>query len=188
MAKSAQKIHSRLNLNLLYPQGMAQKLPIRFLKWLISYGRFIVVIVEILVLSTFAFRFKLDADLANLKEKINEQVPFIESLGQDEALIKQTQQRLAIVKKTYAAFGQDQKFLPKISTQTPTAIKFTNFNIEQTEIGALKFKISAQTNSIDSIAFFLKGLRNDPDLKDINLTNINFEQGSVIFSITGATK
>ncbi|MBI2595221.1 hypothetical protein HYW46_00610 [Candidatus Daviesbacteria bacterium] len=188
MAKPVQKNTPRVNLNLLYPQGIAQKLPIRFLRWLLSYGRFIVVAVEIFVLAAFAFRFKLDADLTNLKEQINEKVPFIESLSADEARIKQTQQRLAIIKNVYAFSGSWQGILSKISAQIPITAKLTSINSEKNDSGVLQFKLNAQTTNISDVALLLKGLREDKELKDINLSNISFEQGYILFSITGSIK
>lgn len=194
MVKTAQRTGSRLNINLLYPQGIMQKLPIRFIKWLISYGRFIVVVVEIFVLATFLYRFKLDADLATLNEKINDSVQYIENLSEDEALIKQTQLRLSIIKKVYSASSAWQNNYTKISAQTPVQVKFTNLSTEKTESGFLQFKIVAQTNNISDVALFLKGLKESKgskgelDFADISLTNISFEQGLIEFNISGRTR
>ena len=83
----------KISLNLLYSQGTPLKWPAKILTWALSAGRYIGIAVEILVLATFAARFKFDADLADLKEKINQQIPYIESLQKEESLIKQTQFR-----------------------------------------------------------------------------------------------
>src|SRR5438270_3459420 len=99
MPNPVQKVFAKINLNLLYPQGIPEQLPLRFLKWLISYGRFIAVAVEILVLATFIARFKLDADLSDIKQKIKDQAPYIQALSIDEAIIKETQLRLSTIKK-----------------------------------------------------------------------------------------
>lgn len=190
MAKSAPlKPHLRVNLNLLYPQGIPQKLPVRFLRWLISYGRFIVVIVEIVVLVCFALRFKFDADLANLKEKINSQVPFLESLYLDEALIAQTQLRLSRIKNTYTFSPMWSKTLTELSSQMPTGVKLTSLNLERVpQEGSLTFKVSAQTPSNNDVAAFLNGLKRNQFFKDANLTSVSFDQGIIIFTITGIAK
>lgn len=190
MAKSApNKPHLRVNLNLLYPQGIPQKLPVRFLKWLISYGRFIVVIVEIVVLACFALRFKFDADLANLKEKINSQVPFLESLYLDEALIAQTQLRLSSIKNTYTFSPMWSKTLTELSSQMPTGVKLTSLNLERvSQEDTLTFKVSAQTPSNNDVAAFLNGLKRSQFFKDANLASISFDQGVIIFTITGTAK
>lgn len=190
MTKSAPiKPHLRVILNLLYPQGIPQKLPVRFLKWLISYGRFIVVIVEIVVLVSFALRFKFDADLADLKEKINSQVPFLESLVLDEALIKQTQLRLASIRSTYTFAPMWSKTLTELSSQMPTGIKLTSLNLERApQDSGLTFKVGAQTPSNNDVAVFLTSLKRSQFFKDINLASVSFDQGVIVFTIIGTAK
>ncbi len=190
MSKSTvQKIRSRINLNLLYPQEAQQKFLVRFVRWLISYGRFIVVFVEIIVLACFAMRFKLDADLATLKEEIKERVPYLESLKSDEAIIKLTQQRISLIGSSYAASLTWQSTLEKIAQQTPKEVKLSGIGMEKSPLGTgLSFKISGQTPSNNMLALFLAGLKEESEFKDINLANISYEQGQIIFSITGATK
>jgi hypothetical protein len=187
--KSAPTIHSRINLNLLYPQGVPQKIYIKFLKWLISYGRFIVVGVEIIVLACFGMRFKLDADLADLKEKINSQVPYLESLVVDEAVIKQTHLRLATAQSTYNLSPSWLKTLNEISSLTPLDVKLTTLTIEKNPtLPTLAFKISAQTPSHNMLSVFLVGLRESKAFKDVGLSNISYDDGEITFTITGSTK
>src|SRR3989344_2931274 len=97
MAKSAPKKELRLKLNLLHPNEIPPSLPTRFLRWIVSYGRYIVIFTEIIVVSAFVFRFKLDADLDQLKTDINKDIPYIEGLIADEALIRQTQLKLQTI-------------------------------------------------------------------------------------------
>ena len=189
MAKPApKKTGIRINLNLLYPQGIPQKLPVKFLKWLISYGRFIVVIVEVIVLGTFAMRFKLDNDLANLKEQINSKVPYIESLGLDEALIKQTQSRLLTIKNSYQTSSKWTQVFQKISADTPPAVVFSTLSVSKTEKNNFQFKIAAQTNSNTNITLLLNKLKAEGDFQNIVLNTISLEQGQILFAISGETK
>lgn len=189
MATPAQKFLARISLNLLYPQGIPQKWPLKFLRWLISYGRFIVIAVEVLVLATFAMRFKLDADLGYLQEKINSRVPLIESLAADEAVIKQTQLRLSQVKKSYTSLPPWQKTLTEISDQTPQQARLANLTLERTGSSTnLQFKLTAQAASHADLAIFLNGLKNSPQFESVTLANINFDERELIFTITGTTK
>lgn len=187
MASSVRKaVVSRLKLNLLYPQNEGQKLPLKFLKWLISYGRFIVVIVEVVVLGTFATRFKYDADLASLKEEINSRIPYLEVLSNDEAVIRQTHQRLELIKKTYASSSKWDGILRKISSQTPANVKINNINIVMANpAGVFNFKVTAETNSNSNLAVFLHGLRSEPSFKDVALVSISLDKGTINFTIIG---
>ncbi len=87
-----------IRLNLLHPLGSQEPILTRFIRWLLSSGRYIVIVVEAIVLIAFLSRFKFDADLQNTKEAIEAQLPFIQSLKADEALIRRTQLQLATVK------------------------------------------------------------------------------------------
>ena len=190
MLKSAQKNPKhRINLNLLYPQGVPEKLPLKFLKWLISYGRYIVVVVEIVVLACFAVRFKLDADLADLKENINSQVPYLESLSVDEALIVQTQQRLSNVQKVVEASSLWNKTFTQIASQTPPGVKVTSINLEKAgpTLNKINIKITGKTSSNNDVALFLSGLKQDPFFTEVSLASISFDQGVILFSINGST-
>lgn len=186
--KTAQLTKFRLNLNLLYPQGLSEKIPVRFLKWLLAYGRFIVIAVEIVVVAAFVFRFKLDADLDDLKRKINNEIPYVEGLSVDEALIKQTQSRLIVVSKT----SQDSKawvdIMPRITQYVPQRLRLTNLNIEKDANSKLNLKITGKSKSNNDLSFLINSLKKDAQLKDINLANIIFEQGEIGFTITGSTK
>lgn len=188
MAKTVQKVYHRLNLNLLYPQGIPQKIPVRFLKWLITYGRFIVVGVEILVLGGFLLRFKFDAELADLKEKINAQVPYIESLQSDEAVIRQTQLRVDTIKNVFHFSPSFKETLDRISAQTPKSVKVTTVNLNNKTPNSIAFIVTAQSTSNNDLAFFIKDLKSEPKLKEVNLTNINLDQGRIIFTITGVSQ
>lgn len=187
MAKPAQQV--KISLNLLYPQGIPLKLPVRLFKWLLSFGRYIGIIVEILVLVTFAARFKLDADLAEVNEKINQQIPYVENLSPQADSIKQTQFKLSVVKKNLSSSPDWKIALDKIAKLTPKNTSFNSLNLEPSKVGKdLKFRINGVASTNNELALLLNGLKNDPILKDINLANLSFDEAGLLFTITGATK
>lgn len=189
MPKPAQKKDhplSRIKLNLLYPQSETQKLPVRFLTWLINYGRFIVIFVEILVVATFLARFKFDSDLSDLKDEIKKNIPYLESLSADEVLIKQTQSKIGLVKKNYQTTPNWTDFSQKFLTIIPNGVKLTTFNWQHSKDGlVINFKLTASAATNSDLSSFMTSLKNEPSLKNIQLTNINFDAGQIIFSITG---
>ena len=181
---------SKLNLNLLFPQGVAQKLPVKFLRWLITYGRFLAIVVEIIVLITFALRFKLDDDLSNVEQKINLQIPYIASLEPNEALIRQTQFKLSRIKTTYSQNVSWHTTLSTIAAQEPQGISVASINLshETAPSEGITFKISGTSPDVTDLAIFLGGLKKEPTFQNINLTSINFNQGQITFTISGETK
>ncbi|MBI2594057.1 PilN domain-containing protein [Candidatus Daviesbacteria bacterium] len=185
MSDSAQSQRLRIKLNLLHPKELQMKLPERFLKWLISYGRFIVIFVEIIVVAAFLSRFKYDADLDELKRKINQDLPYVEGLSTDEALIEQTQNRLALIDKTYLASDLWQETIVNLSSLTPSSIQFRGLTLEEKDEKNIAFRINGSTISNTDLGVFLNNLRTQDYLRDINLTNIGFEDDQILFTVTG---
>ncbi len=187
MPKTAKPL--RLNINLLYPQGIPLKLPTKILKWLLSFGRYIGIIVEILVLVTFAARFKLDADLADVNEKINQQIPAIENRAKDEQNIRLLQFKLTAAKKGFDQVPNWQNILNNLSAQIPKGTIFTNISFERAKNSAdLQFKIVGTASSNSDLAILLNGLKSQPSFQNVNLVSLNLDDTGLSFSIIGAVK
>ncbi len=177
-----------IHLNLLYPQGSERKIYLKFLHWLVTYGRFIIIFVEIIVLGAFGLRFSYDAQLSDLKEGIKKQTQALESYYIEEPRIRLLQKKLEFIKTSYAANPDWRKVLTQISAEMPLTVKLTNFVIDQDPTLAtqkVQFKMSAETSSINDLGYFLKNLRENKTLKDVILQNISIEQGKIIFNIAG---
>lgn len=185
MPSSAKQYKLRIDLNLLHPKEIPAKLPERFLKWLISYGRFIVILVEIVVVGAFVTRFKLDADLDGLKIKIKQDLPYIEGRATDEALITQTQNKLALIDKTYQGSDTVSETIIDISSQTPDSIIFTSLLVEEKDEQNMNFRINAATQSNLELGIFLNNLKSLENFRDINLASISFDNDQIVFSVTG---
>lgn len=175
----------RIKLNLLHPKEAPTKLPEKFLKWMISYGRFIVILVEIIVVAAFLARFKYDADLDNLKRQINLDLPYVEGLATDEALIKQTQSKLALIDKTYLASDRWQETVTEIGAQMPQSIQLVGLALEDKDEKSINFKINGVTFSNSDLGVFINNLRKQEDFKEINLASIVFNSQEISFTITG---
>ena len=171
----------RLRLNLLKPQGTPEKVAVKLIRWLLSVGRFIIVLVEALVLIAFLSRFKFDADLEDLKEKVDNQIPFIQSLKNDENLIRQTQLKLSIIKEKRLKYPDYEQILSKISSQTPTNIKITSISIDKKEHTDIKIVGTSITN-ID-ISEFAKNLKKDNFFSEVELVNVGLQDDAITFSL-----
>lgn len=185
----APKAKPVININILFPQGIPQKLPIKFLKWLLSYGRFMAIAVEIIVVATFVIRFKLDADLNNINDQINHQVPYIQSLSEDEAKVRQLQFKISTVKRLYDSNPDINSILSAIASQMTSGTKLSTINIDATDKQAgLQFRVNGVSSSPNDLSILLAGLKQVKLFKDIALANISYDQGQLNFSISGGVK
>lgn len=176
-----------LNLNLLKPQSNPEKLPVKFLHWLLSSGRYLFVVVNGLVLIAFIARFKLDADLSAKKEAIEEQIPYIESLKPNETLIRETQLKLATIANTKRGTLDWSTILKKIADQTPTSVRITNINIEKSN-GTATVHIGALTSNNDDTSNFINGLKQEQTFSNVTITSIGLDQGIIKFTINVVVK
>lgn len=186
---AAPKKNSSSNLfkvNLLIHKGDQAKLYIRMFHWILSSGRFIVIVVELVVIGAFVMRYKLDGELIDLQEKIKEQIPYIQSLAEDETAIRQVQFQLSTIKQTKNDGLLFPAALVKVASLTPKSIRLTTVTVDRTQsFPKTTLFISGQTPSNRELSAFIQLLQKDPAFSDINLTNISFE-GQTVFTITGS--
>lgn len=183
MAKSILKFS--INLDLLKPQTQSQNLVAKGLHWILSAGRFLIIFVEIIVLAAFLARFKLDADITEVKESIEAQIPYIESLKQDEILIRQTQFQISTIKDIKNNSFDFVQILNQIANQTPLGVTISNLNFEVTT-GKVSIKMAGIAQSNNELATFIFGLKTNQNFSEVNLTNVSVEQGLINFSLTAS--
>lgn len=172
------------NIDLLRPQGESQKLLVKLLGWLLSAGRYIIIFVEILVLLAFAARFKLDADIANVKEQVDLQIPVIDSLKSEEALIRKTHFQLATIKDLRQGELEYGDVLTNIANQTPTGVSLTNLNFEQDkdQVNVKMTGVALNDQELSTLVFGLK----EAKFLDVAIASVNLERGLINFTLTAS--
>lgn len=96
-------------LNLLPKSAFEKSLFGRIIKWGLTTGRHIIIIVEILVITAFLSRFKLDSDVGELEEALKQRQTILESYIPTEQVFLEIQTRLNIAQKVFTSqknFGQ----------------------------------------------------------------------------------
>lgn len=176
-----------IRLNLLKPQSNPEKLAVKLIRWLLSSGRFIFVIVNAIVLIAFGARFKLDADLATKKEAIEQQIPYIESLKLYETLIRETQLKLLTIGSVKKGTIDWTMILKKIADQTPLGVKIISINIIK-DIGSATIHINGETEANNNLTSFVKGLKEEDIFSDVSLAGVGLEQDTIKFTIDASTK
>lgn len=172
-----------INLNLLKPQSESPKNVLKLIHWVLFAGRYIVVVVEIIVLAAFLMRFKLDADIADTQERIAEKAQYIQSLSSVEKEVRQIQFQLGSVKSLKAKVPDFVTILRHVSDQTPTEIALANISVESAE-GNAAIKITGDAKDNNQVLAFTQSLKGDSFFSEANLTSIGLEQNVIKFIIT----
>lgn len=71
----------------------------RFLNWSLTYGRYIIIVTELIVLLAFFSRFRLDQQLTDLHESINQKQSIILSLSAFEKDVRRIDERIKKIKE-----------------------------------------------------------------------------------------
>lgn len=179
-AKNEHKILIRLNL--LKSQTDSSKLTVKIFRWLLVSGKYIFILVEMIVLIAFFIRFRLDTDLQSKKKDIDKKKDYIESLRSSEIAIRQTQFKLTTIGKFYSNYADNTQIVKELADQTPLGVKFVTLSLEN-QADKIVIKLSAQSQSSTDILLFLAGLKSNKNFQEVILTTLGLEQNIVKFTI-----
>jgi len=171
------------NINLLPRDEFDRSFFGQFLAWALSYGRYIIIITQIVVLSVFFLRFKLDREHTDLKEAIAQKQAIIASVNGMENDIKSLQIRISDIKN----LEQEQDFQTNVfaflSQITPPDLVFKDLHITRNQIG-----ITANSLSLKSFGSFLTFMKKSDKFLDISLGDIIRNAGVINFKIDANIK
>lgn len=106
----------------------------RFLKWALSFGRWIVILTELIVILCFLSRFKLDRDLTDLGEEIRQQQAIIASFGDLEKDFRNLQKRLDTIDKLEKKQLLASLLLDALSKTVPLDVSLTDLTVKEKEM------------------------------------------------------
>ena len=178
----------KIKVNLLYPQGLPQKLPALFIQWLLSYGRIILIVVEIVVLATFAMRFSLDAQISDNKELIQQNTVPITILAPEGEAIRQTQFKLQFIATKQTQITNFAQAFNQFASNVPSGVRFNNISIDNTLPQQPSFRITGTASTNTDINYFVGLLRKEPTLNQVALTSLGVDQNRIASSVTGNLK
>ena len=140
----------------------------KFLKWLLTVGRWIIITTELIVIMAFLSRFKLDRDLTNITEDIKQKQAIITSSTDLEKEFRLLQKRLITIETLNKNRYEANKVLSFLTELTPVGVQIDNLNLAENEIA-----LNANANSEFSLASFLSNLKKSPEIKTVNLYQVS---------------
>lgn len=88
---------TKIDINLLSQADINTRPLSKFLRWSLTYGRYIIIGTQIIVLLAFFSRFKLDQELSDLHTRIDEKANIIETLSPVEQNTRKLQNKIQIL-------------------------------------------------------------------------------------------
>lgn len=153
----------------------------RFITWALTIGRFIVILTEVIALSTFLYRFSLDRKLVDLHDSIKQKQAIVNLLKNNENKYRNLQNRLAVSSKFLDSASETTKIFTDLSDFAPSDFIFNNIKISEKSI-----QMDASTQSINSLTVFIKKLQEYPKFASVSLDRIENKTSSatIVVSIT----
>ncbi len=161
-----------LQINLLSQDDFSHTSLGRVSSWALSIGRWIVVITELIVIAAFIARFKLDRDIANLSDEINQKQAIIKAYAPFEAKFRTTQQRLQVADQALAQQSNYDSILAEINKALPNDVVLSSIDIKDTE---LTIKATALTEP--GMAGMQAQLQQSPLFARVGLVKVDVQQG-----------
>lgn len=134
--------------------------------WALRVGRYIIIFTEIIVIISFASRFKLDRDLTDLNSSILQKTAIVESYSDTEKLVRSIQKKSEQVTKLLA---QNSELTPLF-----TLVENIPFDVKLSRLGFSPKEIQMNGVTLSSTAFssFLSVLQSVPIFKEVTIDQI----------------
>lgn len=171
--------HKPVDINLIIKDELGESFSGQLLKWALTYGRYTIIITQIIVLSVFFLRFKLDRDHTDLKEAVAQKQAIIESVADLESEIRRVQDRLDNIKRLSLNQNGPLKILKFFQDNSPSDTIFDSFSFNNN-----KLSFSASVGNLRSFSFFMNQMQQVKYFSEVNLGEINRKaNGRVEFKV-----
>jgi Tfp pilus assembly protein PilN len=164
---------SKKEISLLPAEENLNTFSARFLKWVTSVGRVVIVFVELIVIGAFLSRFWLDRKNSDLSETLRQQKAILASTQEFEKDYLSLQERLKFIKNFYKAEPKYIESLTSLIQSIPEGIYFQSIDFNTDE------KTKLITGSIESFSYqedaiinFIVNLKLNPEISSVNVQKI----------------
>lgn len=156
-----------VSINLLGDSEMEHTPVGRIVNWAVTYGRYIMIGTEIVVLLAFISRFSLDRKLTDLKEEVTQKQDIIEANIPFEGDVKKLQNTLAKIKTLKGQPVDPSALLASFQTILPPGTYLKTLNLNRDKLTA-----TAVSGTTGSFAQFITNIQNARILTNIEISSI----------------
>lgn len=139
----------------------------KFLTWLLTVGRYIVIFTELIVILAFLSRFKLDRDLTDLYKQIEQKQAVIQSYADFESEFRFLQKQLTTVQSLRKEQLQTKQLLGEIAALTPIDVYFSDLSINGN-----KASFTANALSEAGLATLINNLKKSPRFSNLEISSL----------------
>lgn len=159
------------------------------LEWSLVFGKWAVILTQLVVMGAFLYRFALDRNLTDLRKSIDKNVAIIKSYEQVERDFILAQKQVSSAKVSLAEQELLLKILSDIERITPNEIWYDRVNLTPSTLS-----LTAYAASLQSFGQFLTAVQQDPLFNGVSISKIESSvvngaqmQFEIAMSLKGAT-
>ena len=166
-------------------RGRKQSFFDKFMKWALTFGRFVVIFTETIALAAFIYRFSLDRQLIDLHGNIKQKQAIVKLFKDNEDIYRNLQDRLTLAAKLSETGKETVTIFNDVIRLAPSGLTFDNLLLSENQI-----KIDARMQSVAALANFVKTLKEYPKITSVSINKIENRSSSatIIVSITATLK
>lgn len=169
-----------IRINLLGTQDLEHTPWGRLISWATTYGRYIMITTEIVVLLAFISRFSLDRKNTDLTEELTQKQAILQANVEFEREIKSLQANLATAKSLMTNQEKPVELINAIETLLPADVYLSTLDVTKNKVS-----IAATAASTGGFAQFLSNLQATKLITNVLLGNIEREPSTgIIFQLT----
>ncbi len=118
-------------INLLAPSEFEMSFWGKFLRWAVTTGRYVIIVTELIVIVAFLSRFKLDTQVAGLKDDIQGKKNVLDAQATVETQFVQVQKKLAAAGTLLNSTLNAGDEIAAVDRTVPPGLRFTDFSISK---------------------------------------------------------
>ena len=166
------------SINLLEPVGSSESVGNISISWLTSVGKWMLIIVEIIALGAFAYRFIMDKKNNDLTEQINTQVSTLENATWKKSIVKYSnyQTLLSDVKIIKSKQEINSNLISEVINGVPLTL-----NVESISINNGKVSLSINTTDFNALRSYEENLKNNTYYSDVR---VNIDMKDVEYDVS----
>ncbi|MEK7532888.1 MAG: PilN domain-containing protein [Patescibacteria group bacterium] len=169
-----------IRINLLGTQDLGHTPWGRLVEWATTYGRYIMITTEIVVLLAFISRFSLDRKNTDLTEELGQKQAIIEANLDFERDIKSLQAHLTTAKILLADQAKPIEVVNILESLIPADVYLSSLDISRNRLS-----ISAIAGTTSGFAQFLSNLQSIQQIQNVMLGDIRREPTTgIVFQLT----
>lgn len=137
------------------------------LEWALLFGKWAVIITQLIVMVTFLWRFGLDRKLTNLRREIDQQKAIINSYAQVEADFALAQKRVEFLLPAMVNQEKLVGVIQLLSKLTPSDVWYERLTVSKDGVN-----LTAYSSSLSGFSRLLNAFQRQPEFKSVSVGSI----------------